>query len=164
MVGCLTSQQHARISQRRIYSGNRTCCHTETEVADQTCYLIQSQHTGTRPTSPSTDIITQASHSSTNFQVTGKTRPVKSPSGKGGLEPRSTALDVCTLPLGSLVKWLRRPPRERKIPGSNPACARIFPGSSHTGDLKIGTPVANLPGTWRYRVSAGTGWPCVSIL
>ena len=31
-------------------------------------------------------------------------------------------------------------------------------------DLKIGTPVATLPGAWRYRVSAGTGWPGVSIL
>ena len=31
-------------------------------------------------------------------------------------------------------------------------------------DLKIGTPVATLPGAWRYRVSAGTGRPGVSIL
>ena len=59
---------------------------------------------------------------------------------------------------------VRRPPRERKIPGSNPACAGIFPGSSHTSDLKIGTPVATLPGAWRYRVSTGTGRPGVSIL
>ena len=29
---------------------------------------------------------------------------------------------------------------------------------------KIGTPVTTLPGTWRYRVGAGTGWPGVSIL
>ena len=36
--------------------------------------------------------------------------------------------------------------------------------SSHTSDLKIGTPVATLPGAWRYRVSAGTGRPYVSIL
>ena len=49
-------------------------------------------------------------------------------------------------------------------PGSNPACDGIFPGSSHTSDLKIGTPVATLLGAWRYRVSAGTGWPGVSIL
>ena len=28
-------------------------------------------------------------------------------------------------------------------------------GSSHTSDSKIGTPVATLPGAWRYRVSAG---------
>ena len=37
--------------------------------------------------------------------------------------------------------------------------------SSHTSDLKIGTPVATLPSAWRYRVnSAGTGWAVVSIL
>ena len=64
----------------------------------------------------------------------------------------------------SLAKWIRRPPRERKIPGSNPACARIFSGSSHTSDLKIGIPVATLLGIWHYRVSAGTGRPGVSIL
>ena len=59
---------------------------------------------------------------------------------------------------------VRRPPRERKIPGSNPACAGIFSGSSHTSDLKIGTSVATLPRAWRYSVSAGTGRPGVSIL
>ena len=64
----------------------------------------------------------------------------------------------------SLAWWLRLPPRERKIPGSNPACDGIFPGSSHTGDLKIGTPAATLPGAWRSRVRAGTGWPGVNIL
>ena len=57
-----------------------------------------------------------------------------------------------------------RPLRERKIPGSKLAWAGIFSGSSHTSDLKIGTPVATLPGAWRYRVSAGTGRPGVSIL
>ena len=36
---------------------------------------------------------------------------------------------------------------------------RDFSGSSHTSDLKIGVPVATLPGAWRYRVSAGTGRP-----
>ena len=39
-----------------------------------------------------------------------------------------------------------------------------FPGMSHTSDLKIGTLLATLPGAWRYRVSAGTGWHGVSIL
>ena len=52
---------------------------------------------------------------------------------------------------------VRRPPPEQKIPGSNPAWHRIFAGSSHTSDSKIGTPVVTLPGAWRYRVSAGTG-------
>ena len=41
---------------------------------------------------------------------------------------------------------------------------RIFPGSSHTSDFKIGTPVAALPDAGRYRVSAGTDRPGVSIL
>ena len=59
---------------------------------------------------------------------------------------------------------VRCPPRERKIPGSNPAGGGIFSGSSHTSDLKIGTPVATLPGAWCYKVSAGTGRPGVSIL
>ena len=59
---------------------------------------------------------------------------------------------------------VKRPPREQKVPGLNPACAGIFSGSSHTSDLKIGTPVASLPSAWRYRVSAGTGQPGVSIL
>ena len=36
-------------------------------------------------------------------------------------------------------------------------------GSSHTSDLKIGTPEATLPGARRYKVSSETGWPGVSI-
>ena len=35
-LGCLTSQQQASVSLGRICSDNCTCCHTETEVADQT--------------------------------------------------------------------------------------------------------------------------------
>ena len=59
---------------------------------------------------------------------------------------------------------VRFPPRERKILGSNPTCAGIFSGSSHTSDLKISTPVATLPGAGRYRASTGTGRPGISIL
>ena len=33
------------------------------------------------------------------------------------------------------------------------ALRRDFSGSSHTSDLKIGTPVATLPSAWHYRVS-----------
>ena len=54
VVGCLTSQQHASVSQGRICLDNSTCCHTEIEVADQTFHLTQSQYTDTGPTSPST--------------------------------------------------------------------------------------------------------------
>ena len=54
---------------------------------------------------------------------------------------------ILSLPLDCLVGLVvRRPPRERKVPGSNPACDGIFSGSSHTCDLNIGTPVATLPG------------------
>ena len=71
LVGCLTSQQHARVSQGRICSDNFTCCHTEIEVADPTFYLTQSQYTDTGPTSPSADPIMpgawQGSHWSANF-------------------------------------------------------------------------------------------------
>ena len=43
-------------------------------------------------------------------------------------------------------------------------CHGNFSGSSHTSDLKIGTPVATLTGAWCYRVSTGAGWPSFSIL
>ena len=49
-------------------------------------------------------------------------------------------------------------------PGFESRLRRDFPGSSHTSDIKIGTPVATLPRAWRYRVSAGTGRPGVNIL
>ena len=49
-------------------------------------------------------------------------------------------------------------------PGFESRLRRDFPGSSHTSDLKIRTPVATPPGAWRDRVSTGTGRPGVSIL
>ena len=71
LVGCLTSQQHASVSQGRICTDKFTCCHTEMEAADQTFHLTQSQYTDTGPTSPSADPITpgawQGSHWSANF-------------------------------------------------------------------------------------------------
>ena len=71
LVGCLTSQQQASVSQGRICTDNFTCCHTEIEAADQTFHLTQSQYTDTGPTSPSADPITpgawQGSHWSVNF-------------------------------------------------------------------------------------------------
>ena len=49
-------------------------------------------------------------------------------------------------------------------PGFESRLQQDFSGSSHTSDLKIGTPVATLPGAWCYRLSSGTGGPGVSIL
>ena len=45
LVGCLSSQQHASVSQGRICTDNFTCCHTEIEAADPTFHLTQSQYT-----------------------------------------------------------------------------------------------------------------------
>ena len=63
----LTSQQCAK----SICSNNCMCCHTDIDVADQTCYLTQTQYTGTLPASPSTDSIMpgarQRSHCNINF-------------------------------------------------------------------------------------------------
>ena len=71
LVGCLTSQKQASVSQGRTCSDNFTCCHAEIEVADQTFYLTQSQYTDAGSTSPSVDPITpgawQGSHWSANF-------------------------------------------------------------------------------------------------
>ena len=39
-----------------------------------------------------------------------------------------------------------------------------FPGLSHTRNLKLITPVETQPEAWHHRVSAGTGWPGVSML
>ena len=51
-----------------------TCCHTETEVADKTFHLTQSQYTDTRSTSPSADHISpgawQGSHWNANYYMT----------------------------------------------------------------------------------------------
>ena len=58
----------------------------------------------------------------------------------------------------------RRPASRAEDPGFESRLRRIFSGSSHTSDSKIGTPLAPLPGACRYRVSSGTGRPGVSIL
>ena len=49
-------------------------------------------------------------------------------------------------------------------PGFESCLRRGFSESSHTSDLKIGSPVATLPGAWYCRVSAGSGRPGDSIL
>ena len=91
LVGCITSKQHASVSQGLICSDNLTCCRTEIKVADQTFHLTQSQYTDAGPTSPSADPISpgawQGSHWSANFEVTGMTRPGKIPTAQAGSEP-----------------------------------------------------------------------------
>ena len=59
--------------------------------------------------------------------------------------------DFPTVGTASLAEWLKRLESGRsRVP------------IPHATDLNTGTPVATLPGAWRYRVSVGTGWPGVS--
>ena len=75
------------------------------------------------------------------------------------------AVTLACLPQDRLVGLVVKASASRaEDPGLKSRLRRDFSGSGHTSDLKIGTPVATLPGTWRYRVRAGTGWPGVSIL
>ena len=41
LIGCLTSRHYTSVCTERIWSDDCTCCHTEVEAADQTCYLTQ---------------------------------------------------------------------------------------------------------------------------
>ena len=86
------------------------------------------------------------------------------------LEPRCTrsntrrALSVLFLVVGGLV--VKAPASRAEDPGFG---SRLrfwdFPGSCHTSDFKKnGTSVVSLQGARSDRVSAGTGWPGVSIL
>ena len=104
LVGCLTSQQHASVSQGLISTDNFTCCHSEIEVADQAFYLTQSQYTDTEPTSPSADptmpSACKGSHWRANFQVTGMTRPGKNPVASGIRTPDLSLSRRTPLPLG----------------------------------------------------------------
>ena len=59
------------------------CCHTETEVADQICYLTQSQYADTVPTSPNAEY-TRLLARCTIFQVIGMTRPGQQIHGENG--------------------------------------------------------------------------------
>ena len=108
LVGCLTSRQHASVSQGRICSDNFTCCHNEIEVADQTFRLTQSQNIDIGPTSPSTDPITpgdwQGSHWSANFEVTGMTRPREKSRRKRDTKPGYSALEADAFTTGP-TEW-----------------------------------------------------------
>ena len=81
------------------------------------------------------------------------TLPGKKPMAKAGIEPRSAALLRLVGPV------VQASDSGAEDPGFESRLRRNLSGLSHTSHLKIGTPVAILPGAWRYRVSAETGWP-----
>ena len=61
-AGCLMSKQHVSVSQGQICLDNCTCCRTEREVVNQTCYLTKSPYTDNGPTSSSSDPIKPGYH------------------------------------------------------------------------------------------------------
>ena len=75
-------------------------------------------------------------------------------------------MHLCSLLHGRLVGQVVKASVSRaEDPGLDSRLRRgDFSVSSHTGDLRIGTPVATMPGAWRCKVSVGTGWLGVSIM
>ena len=101
------SKQHARVSQGRTCSDNYTCRQTESNRADQTSYLNQSQYTDTGTTSLSADPTTpgawQGSHMAYQFEVTGMIRPEKkAPRGKPGSNPGAGIMEADYLQVTTL--------------------------------------------------------------
>ena len=68
---CLTSQQHACISQGLTCSDNCTCCQVEVVAADQTCILTKAEYPDSGQTSPRAGPITKANKQTkqNRFQV-----------------------------------------------------------------------------------------------
>ena len=89
----MSQQQSA--STGRICFDNCSCCHTEAQVADHTCYLSLSHRAN--PVTPGAQ---QGSHWSTNRKVTAITRP-----GKAGIDRDS-------LPLARWTPCLQEPKPE----------------------------------------------------
>ena len=96
-VGCLTSQQHAHVSQGRICSDNFTCRHTEIEAVDPTFYFTQSQYTDTGPTSTSADPKTPGAWQDSHFLRHWYHSTRKKSRRKRDLNPGSSALEADAL-------------------------------------------------------------------
>ena len=100
---------------------------------------------------------------------------VRTSSADGGVcRRRHITGHVCVRQVGPLRSLTFHIVRSLRWPGGKVSASRAadlasihrrsFSRSSHTSDFKIGTPVATLPGAWRYWVSAGTDRLSISIL
>ena len=98
LLACLSSQQHASVSQGWVRSETFMCCHTEIEVADQIFYFTQSQYTDTRPTSPRADPECQALGrvaTGVPFLKSLVWRPRKIPKAQAEIKSRIRSLGGC---------------------------------------------------------------------
>ena len=134
LVDCLTSQQHARVSQGRICSDNFTRCHTEIEVADQTFHLTQSQYTDTEPTSPSADPLTPGAWPlERQFLNRWYNSTPKKFRRKRGSNPGFSALEadaLTTRPKGRYTQWRRGLSEFSPVDSQMVLWVRFFPRSA----------------------------------
>ena len=120
--------------------------------------------------------MTQRAYQTTNLIHTSDTSAAVTSSSVSGIHPppppphshlpASTRPTLCSFPVSDCLFGLvvKASASRAEDPEFESRLRRDFSGSGHTGDLKMDTPVATLPGAWRYRVSPGTGRPDVSLL
>ena len=135
------------------------CCHSETDVADQTFYLTQSQYTDTGSISPSADAITpgawQGSHWRTSFSVTALIRPGKRSTAKMGIEPRSAAHEAGHLTSTSSPSSPGKVKYRRNITSQG----MLFPSSGPRPSRRISSPHTAAGWGWGWgRRGKGGGW------
>ena len=124
----------------------------------QTCYLTQSQYTDTGLTSSGTGPATPGTQQGRHFSTWSL---VWLQQGQEEVIPHhERSMQWNEHLVGLVVKAFASRAADPRFD----SCLRLdFSKRSHTSDLKIGSPVATLPGAWRNRVGTGTGWPSVSI-
>ena len=107
LVACLTSQQHASVSQGRICTDDFTCCRTKLQIK-----LSTSRYTDAGPTISSVDPTMpgawQGSHWSVNFEVTSMTLPGKKSRRKRDSNPGSSAPKADALTTRPERRWHHR--------------------------------------------------------
>ena len=116
------------------------CCRTETEIADHTFYLTQSQHTDTGPISPNPNPVIpgawEGSHRITSIKFCGVTRPRKKQRNKTKqLHAKSgNRTQVCRSRGGRLNHWANEATRVEEtelVVGNN------LPGNSLAWGLNL---------------------------
>ena len=144
----------------RIHLHNCMCCCTVIEVADQTCHLIQSQHTDTRPTSCSTEPTRlgtwQGSHWRPVFKSLVWLHLEKNPQLKLESNPDLPVSGQTSYHQAHEVVHCFRDPGQPQLPRGEVSALKTgdtrtvthFACASHTVDLNTGTLEDTLSLTW----------------